>query len=66
MVSELTQSRMLYMLPKKPPPQKKHTHASAPTRMAVCIYRRRPRRPPLRRVLSVGMGVTSSAGRVVQ
>lgn len=26
-------------------------------------YRRRPRRPPLRRVLSVGMGVTSSANR---
>ena len=26
-----------------------------------CVYRRRPRRPPFRRVLSWGMGVTSSA-----
>lgn len=28
----------------------------------LCAYRRRPRRPPFLRVLSVGMGVTSSAG----
>ena len=29
-------------------------------------YRRRPRRPPFRRVASVGMGVTSSAARSTQ
>lgn len=28
---------------------------------ATALYRRRPRRPPFLRVLSVGMGVTSSA-----
>ncbi len=32
-----------------------------PNETMLILYRRRPRRPPFLRVLSVGMGVTSSA-----